>query len=233
MTLRRGSRGPKLVATRRPYSSLPVPPTDATYPQGVTPVRRPDATFSGTSGGDFSADFAAALTSLSGFTTRPEIDIDEAPAPQRLARFALALTADVGGEDELGSGRLVVLHDPDGQPTWQGTFRIVTFIRAHVESELAADPMLAEVGWAWLIESLQRNQAEYGHIAGTVTRTASTPFGSMTDQPAKGELEVRASWTAMHHNLAPHVRAWTELLATAAGLEPLAPGVVALPRRTR
>jgi hypothetical protein len=189
--------------------------------------------FRGSTSGETSPEFEAALSSLTGFTTRAEIEIDEAPAPQRLARFALALTADAGGDEELGAGRLVVLHDPDGQPTWHGTFRIVAFVRATLEPELAADPMLAEIGWTWLTESLQRADADFSHIAGTVTRTTSTSFGSMGDQPTKGDIEIRASWTATSADLAPHARAWTDLLATAVGLEPLAPGVVALPRRTR
>lgn len=196
-------------------------------------LHRSTTTFRGSTGGESSAEFTAALSSLSGFTTRPEIALDEAPAPARLARFALALTADVGGDDELGTGRFVVLHDPDGQPTWNGTIRVVTFARATVEPELASDPMLAEIGWTWLVEALQNAGADFSDIAGTVTRTTSTSFGSMTDLATRGDIEIRASWTARNPDLAPHVRAWTDLLATAVGLEPLAPGVIALPRRSR
>ena len=33
----------------------------------------------------------------------------------------------------------------------EGTFRVVTFVRASLEPELAADPMVAQVGWSWLV----------------------------------------------------------------------------------
>ena len=69
----------------------------------------------------------------------------EAPAPQRIAPFAPGVGADVvvGGE-ELATGRLVLLHDPAGQDAWGGHFRVVTFIRAALEPEIAADPLLGQ-----------------------------------------------------------------------------------------
>ena len=43
-----------------------------------------------------------------------------------------------------------------------------------------------------------------------------------------GEIEVRASWTPLDANaLGRHLRAWAEMMGTAAGLPP--PGVTALP----
>ncbi|MEV6784924.1 DUF3000 family protein, partial [Streptomyces sp. NPDC051098] len=36
------------------------------------------------------------------------------------------------GEDDLADGRLVLLHDPAGHDAWQGTFRMVTLVRAGV-----------------------------------------------------------------------------------------------------
>ena len=48
----------------------------------------------------------------------------------------------------------MLLHDPDGHEPWEGTFRVVTFVRAELEPEIGADPMLAEVGWSWLMEAL-------------------------------------------------------------------------------
>ena len=99
--------------------------------------------------------FSRALQSLRAARLRPEISCDEAPAPQRLAPFSVALTADVAvGDDELGSGRFVVLHDPDGHESWEGTFRVVTFARAGLDVEMAADPLVTEVGWTWLMECL-------------------------------------------------------------------------------
>ncbi len=180
---------------------------------------------------DEAADFRTALTSLREVRMRPEIQLEEAPAPQRLAPFALALTADVVVDDEdLGNGRLVVLHDPEGQEAWGGTFRVVAFIKATLETEMAADPMLAEVGWSWLMEALETHGATFSNISGTVTRVTSESFGGLADRPLEGQIEVRASWTPQDADLAPHALAWAEVLGQAAGLMPLPAGVAQLPR---
>ena len=199
---------------------------------------------SGPGPGDVPDTFARALEALRSVRLRPEIDLEETPAPQRLAPHAVALSADVlapGGPDEaeLGTGRFVVLHDPAGHETWQGTFRVVTFVRASLEPELAADPMVAQVGWSWLVEALESRRVLYTAVSGTVTRVVSEPFGSMAQREATAELEIRASWTAADSRLGPHLEAWGELLATVCGLPPLASGVVAAlparsaPRRSR
>jgi len=160
---------------------------------------------------------------------RPEISLDEAPAPQRLAPFSVAMTADVIlRDDEVGSGRFVVLHNPEGHDAWDGTFRVVTFARASLDLEMAADPLVTEVGWSWLLESLANQRAMFSAPSGTVTRVSSESFGAMSDRPAAAELEVRASWTPEGDDLAPHLAAWADLLCTAAGLPPVPPGVVPL-----
>ncbi len=191
---------------------------------------------------DAAADFRAALSSLRELRLRPEIRVEEVPAPQRLAPYAIALSAEVlstpsirPGEEEddedLGVGRLVVLHDPEGQEAWQGTFRIVAFVRATLEPEMAADPMLAEVGWAWLVEALDENDAAYRRLSGTVTRVTSESFGDLADRPLEGQVELRASWTPEEPDLIAHARAWAQVLGQAAGLIPPPPGVTQLPRQ--
>jgi len=177
--------------------------------------------------------FTEALASLHSVRLRSEVVLDEAPAPQRLAPYAVAMTADIAvDDDELGTGRFVVLHDPDGHDSWDGTFRIVTFARATLEPDIATDPMVTEIGWAWLTDCLGEHQAPYRAPSGTVTREASQSFGSMADRPPTAALEVRASWTPDGTNLAPHLQAWADLLCTACGLPPVPPGVVSLPRRS-
>jgi hypothetical protein len=172
--------------------------------------------------------FARAVETLRGVRLRPEIDLQEAPAPQRLAPYAVALTADVvSGDDELGTGRFVVLHDPAGHETWQGTFRVVTFVRATVEADMAADPLATSVAWSWLVEALDGRQVAHTAESGTVTRVVSEPFGSMSDRQASAELEIRASWTSPDSRLGPHLEAWGDLLGTVCGLPPLVSGVVA------
>ncbi|MEO8330090.1 MAG: DUF3000 domain-containing protein [Candidatus Nanopelagicales bacterium] len=175
------------------------------------------------------AAFKRAMDSLRSARLRPEIDLDEAPAPQRLAPFSVAMTADVmvRGE-EVGSGRFVVLHNPQGHDTWDGTFRVVTFARASLDIEMATDPMVTEVGWSWLMESLSTHGASHHSPSGTVTRVSSESFGAMADRPATAELEVRASWTPENDDLAAHLTAWADLLCTAAGLPPVPAGVVPL-----
>jgi hypothetical protein len=162
---------------------------------------------------------------------RPEVAIEEMAAPQRIAPFALAVTADVvvNGE-ELGTGRLVLLHDPAGNDTWQGTFRCVAFARAEIEPEMITDPLLPAVGWSWLSEALLAHGAVFGAASGTVTTVMSEGFGGMAEDGSKAEIEIRASWTPAG-DLAPHAEAWAELLCTAAGLPPLPPGVLPMPGR--
>ena len=50
----------------------------------------------------------------------------------------MAVSADVVVlDDERGSGRLVLLHDPAGNEAWDGTFRCVTYSKADVEQALS------------------------------------------------------------------------------------------------
>lgn len=179
--------------------------------------------------------FRRAVRDLSAATWRPELLVEEIPAPQRIAPFSAAVTADVlqGGE-EVGTGRFVLLHDPGGNGAWQGTFRCVTFTRASVDPEMVTDPLLASVGWSWLLDALAAHHADFATPSGTVTSVSSESFGGMAEEPARAEVEVRASWTPLlveGEGLAAHLGAWAELLCTTAGLPPLPPGVVPMPPR--
>ncbi|HEX8488103.1 MAG TPA: DUF3000 domain-containing protein [Propionibacteriaceae bacterium] len=179
--------------------------------------------------------FRRAVQELGAASWRPELLVEEIPAPQRIAPFSAAVTADVlvNGEDA-GSGRLVLLHDPAGNSAWQGTFRCVTFARADIDPEMVTDPLLASVGWSWLIDALDAHHAEYAAPSGTVTSVSSESFGGMSDEPPRAEVEVRASWTPVLTDgagLSAHLSAWAELLCTTAGLPPLPAGVVPMPSR--
>jgi DUF3000 family protein len=152
--------------------------------------------------------FARAVDALRSVTPRPEIELSEVPAPQRLAPYAFALSgAVVRLDDEVATGRLILLHDPAGHEAWEGTLRLVTYVTAELEPELAADPLLPSVGWSWL----------------------STRFGEPAGPPPAADVEIRASWTPIDTDLSPHLRAWCEVLASTAGLPP--PGVTALAER--
>ena len=179
-----------------------------------------------------SAEFAQALADLRAARLRPEVRLTEVPAPQRIAPFAVALTAEVLGaneDDELASGRFVLLHDPAGPEPWEGVWRAVTFARAELEPELATDPLLGAVGWTWLTGSLDGAGADYTAEAGTVTRVVSESFAGLADRSATVEMEVRASWTPRTGEIGVHLQGWADLLCTIAGLPPLPEGVTALP----
>lgn len=179
--------------------------------------------------------FTRAVASMNAARLRPEIFCETMPAPQRIAPYASALSADVTVDDEdLGTGRLILLHDPDGNDAWGGTFRFVAYARAEIDPALVSDPMLGEVGWSWLTDALGAHDASYTAASGTVTRVAVENFGAMSDEDGTAQLEVRASWTPevpASGDLAAHVEAWGELLCTAVGLEPVPEGVTAMPSR--
>lgn len=180
---------------------------------------------------DLPPAFRSALAGLAAVKLRPEITVQELPAPQRLAPYAVALHATaMSGEEELAEGRLVMLHDPDGQEVWAGDTRCVAYVQAEVDADIAGDPLLASVGWSWLIEALDASGAIYTAEGGTVTRTTSERFGALTDHPVACDVEIRASWSPSG-DLAPHLIAFGEVLCLAAGLPPVPPGVVPLPKK--
>ena len=187
--------------------------------------------------GEQSAEFTRAVSALRDARLRPEVRITEVPAPQRIAPYAVALTAEVVAsatdDEELASGRFVLLHDPSSPQPWEGEWRAVTFARAELEPEVAGDPMLGAVGWSWLIEALVSRGVDYGAEAGTVTRVVSESFAGLADREPTVEMEVRASWTPHGSDLGGHLLAWSDLLCTIAGLPPLPDGVVALPGQRR
>lgn len=184
------------------------------------------------------AAFAAGLRSLHAVLDSSDgaesLALRLVPAPKRMAPWSVAVAAEVLRDDEeVASGRFVVLHDPAGQDGWHGDTRVVAFVEAQVETEMAADPALAYVGWSWLLEALEGRGAGHGSAGGTVTRTVSTRFGQIEEAEDVSEMEVRASWTAIPGpdglDLGRHLLAWCDLVRSTAGLPP--PGVSALRQR--
>lgn len=188
-----------------------------------------------------SPEFARALEALRVVVLRPEMTLTEVPAPTRLAPRAVALSADVlaahrsrapaDDDDTLATGRFVLLHDETEPEPWEGPWRIVTFARAQMEPELATDPVLGQVGWAWLTDAMDERGLVRDAAGGTVTRVVSESFGSLAERGAGVEMEIRASWTprGAPAEVAEHLLAWGDLLCTVAGIPPLPEGVVALP----
>jgi DUF3000 family protein len=201
------------------------------------------------------AGFHAVRDTLAGL--RGDIAFEDCPAPRRLAPYATAIGAiayrdgaaqngayqDGGSfrdgayrdaaedeeEEEIASGRLVLLYDPDGQPGWTGVFRLVALVRADIEEEMAADPLLGEVGWSWLTDALELHAPGYTAPSGTVTRVITEGFGAKDEEPPRTEFELRASWSPPEDtDLGVNVAAWCDMLAAAAGLPAQPPGTTAL-----
>jgi hypothetical protein len=186
--------------------------------------------------------FLHAVSSLAAVRPRPELVVRDLDAPPRLAPYtwATSVEADIGhrgdGTDDLDepdtSGRLILLHDPDGQDAWHGVFRLVCFVQARLEPEQLGDEMLPRVGWSWLTEALESSGAGHTALTGTVTQTASVRFGEGGQGPREDDVELRASWspTESDAELSRHAAAFCALVASAAGLPPL--GVPTLHRTT-
>lgn len=210
--------------------------------------------------GEAAAAFTAAVAGLrSGqeqvCAVRPELTFEDVPAPRTLAPFAAAFAAAarVGGT-EVASGRFVLLYDPAGQRGWAGPLRVIVYIRADLEPEIAADPMLGEVAWSWLTEALDARTSGYAAPSGTVTRVVTEGFGAKREEPQATGFELRASWSPVgaaglpgpadgpdgqsgseQAGLDGHLAAWCGAMCAAAGLPPLVAGVTALrpPARRR
>ena len=184
------------------------------------------------------ADFTAGLDAQ----RRRDLLFEDVPAPKRLAPYAKAVAATIQrDEEDVAWGRLVLLYDPAGQQGWDGFFRLVAYVHADVEPEIAADPLLGEVGWSWLAEALDARVPGYAMPSGTVTRVITEGFGAKQDERPLTGFELRASWSPVgpdgaHESSGPghldtidlsaHIAAWCDCLSAAAGLEP--PGTRAL-----
>ena len=183
-------------------------------------------------GDDAPLPFQHAIDAILRARIRPEVRLEPIPAPKRLAPHAYALEAEIATPDEeLADGRLVMLYDPAGPEGWQGLFRLVTLVRAELEPEIAADPLLPEVSWSWLTGALTGRGAAYHELSGTVSRSSSHFFGGLVEQPDETRIEIRASWTPREStggapDASAHLTAWCDLLCTSAGLPPApeAPG---------
>lgn len=190
-------------------------PDLASAPSGGSDAAVPDATAA-------PATFRRAVESLERTVSRSDVRVEPIRAPQRLAPYSYALSADVvaGDDTEGATGRLVLLHDPDGADAWDGDLRLVVYASAELADDMVGDPLLPQVGWSWLTSSLEERGAEYTAAGGTVTQTTSTRFGDVHGPSSTTSLELRGSWTPTSPDLTAHLLAFVDLLAIAAGLAP-------------
>jgi hypothetical protein len=154
----------------------------------------------------------------------------------KLARHSAGIEAellDANGQ-ELASGRLILLYDPPSRPDWLGDYRFVSYAQAEMDQAMVADPPLAEVGWSWLLDALNRHNCSFTNESGTVTRHSSQSFGRKCEDPQSSELEIRASWTPLpgpRLDFTGHLLAWRDLLSLVAGSIPVDDQVLPLERR--
>jgi hypothetical protein len=158
-------------------------------------------TASSTAASSTAATFRSAVSDLEAGLERqrglrPELTFEQEPAPRKLAPYAASVAVTVEGTDgDVGWGRFVLLYDPAGQRGWGGPFRIIAHIRVDLEPEIAADPLVGEVGWSWLTEALDARAVGYQQTSGTVTRVVTEGFGAKQGEPTTTEFELRASWS--------------------------------------
>jgi hypothetical protein len=176
--------------------------------------------------------FEQATEAVRAISFRDDLTVREIPAPQGLAPNALAIAGDVRSapddtESPYGTGRLVLLHDPEEPAPWNGPWRIVCFAQAPLEPEIGVDPLLADVAWTWLTDALASRRAGFHSASGTATKTLSKGFGSLAAEGDGAQIELRASWSP-EGAIAPHVEAWAELVCMLAGLPPGSEGIAML-----
>lgn len=166
--------------------------------------------------------FQQAVAALQEFRPRPEITLEPIRPPRRLAPWSYAMSCEIVGPDDVAaSGRLVLLYDPEGPESWEGTLRLVGYVTAELDSDLAADPFLPSVGWSWLTDALETAEADYTALGGTVSETSSARFGDITGPTQTNDIELRASWTPRSEQLRPHADAFCLLMASVVGLPPV------------
>ena len=179
------------------------------------------------------AEFMLAMSSLKNAATRDELIIEQIAAPGRLAKFEIAFSAQVdataaGVSSDLGTGRFILLWDEQEPEPWQSKFRVITFAKSPLETNIGADELISDVAWAWLTESLENRNASYIAEAGTATRIISSGYGALSNQSDHAELEIRASWSPTNTNAAAHLEAWQDLVCIMSGLPNLPAGVSSL-----
>ncbi len=188
-----------------------------------------------TSGAQLPAPYSRALESVRTAPLRPELVVTEITAPTGLAPYSIAMAGDVrpvshGLDSLLGTGRFVLLYDPEEPEAWGGPFRVVCFAQAPLETDIGLDPFLADVAWSWLVDGLAARGAGYHAASGTATKVLSSGFGELSGQSDGAQLELRASWSPDDDELGQHVAGWGDLLCLLAGLPPTADAVGLLPQ---
>lgn len=176
------------------------------------------------------AEFRIAVESLRAASVRDELVLQQIDAPGKLAKHEVAFSANIDAAStdvatDLGTGRFVLLWDPEEPEPWGSRFRVITFAKSPLETDIGADEQIADVAWAWLTEALQNRHANFIAEAGTATRIISSGYGALSNQSDHAELEIRASWSPVDTNANAHLEAWQDLVCIMSGLPNLPAGV--------
>lgn len=186
-------------------AEIPAPTHLAPFSAAVrADVRRPAPSLHGPAG---RAGSWAALTAVPGAASGPHAS---------------------GREDELATGRFVLLHDPSEPVAWGGPFRIVTWARAPMAREIGWDDAAGATVWSWLLQALDRHGAGYSGAGGTASRVLAEDFGVLGDREEGVDVELRASWTPDGPDVEAHLAAWSDAVGTFVGLRPCPRGVTVL-----
>ncbi len=181
-----------------------------------------------------SAEFRLALETLRNAKIRDELIVEEILAPPKLATHSIAFSASIAApaikdvSTDLGTGRFVLLWEPEAQDGWSSRFRVICFAKSPLETNIGADESVSDVSWAWLTEALDNRRAAFSAAAGTATRIISSGYGSLAGQSDHAELEMRASWSPTTVMAASHLEAWQDLVCIMSGFPHLPAGVAEL-----
>lgn len=177
--------------------------------------------------------FQSAVTAMRAWQQSSHISVVELPAPQGIAPFTFALSAEIDQPGQLYTeGWLTLLHDPVGHHSWDGTLRLVSHVIVDLDHSHTIDQPRPTTMWTWLINALRQQDAPYRAAAGTATFTSEVKLGALAksttaddvsqgDDPHDGRdhetfAELRASWTPAANSLGAHAKAWSKLLTNAA-----------------
>ncbi|HIV57367.1 MAG TPA: DUF3000 domain-containing protein [Candidatus Stackebrandtia faecavium] len=177
--------------------------------------------------------FRRAVTRIRSWRPRSHMRVSELPAPRFLAPYSHGISATVGLQDtQATEAHLVLLHDPQGQPSWEGVFRLVTYVGTHTDEPWQSIGYWQTQMWVNLTEALHARGAAYRAAGGTVTCTSSQSCGGLaTDETARDgkanlsaayngshsgtQIQLRASWTPPDCEVSHHLDAWESLIMLA------------------
>ena len=168
-------------------------------------------------------DFISALGSLRDAWIDPSLIVHEVPAPTRLATWSAAVeieTQERNGEQPVAIATLVILCDPEQEEVWGGQIRLVGQARMSVDDDQSTDPLLGEVIWATLLQSLTDAGSTPLACVGTVTREISQTFGGLELQGSTLNADLRCSWTPTSNDLSADLSGWAEALRSNSGVLP-------------